>query len=46
MTIFTKEENQAWAHSLPGKMCSACLAIVDGDAVLMVKARYKDHWTP
>jgi 8-oxo-dGTP pyrophosphatase MutT (NUDIX family) len=43
--VFTKAENQAWAKTLTGKMCSACLAIVDGNKVLMVKASYKDHWT-
>lgn len=26
-------------------MCSACLAIIYKDKVLMVKAPYKDHWT-
>lgn len=43
--IFTKEENQAWAKKLPGKMCSACLILRASDKVLMVKAEYKDHWT-
>lgn len=43
--IFTKEENQAWAHKLPGKMCSACLILRTENEVLMVKAAYKDHWT-
>ena len=43
--IFTKEENQAWSKTLPGKMCSACLILRSNDKVLMVKASYKDHWT-
>ena len=44
--VFTKAENQAWSKTLPGKMCSACLAIINEDnEVLMVKAGYKDHWT-
>ena len=42
--IFTKEENNAWAKQLPGKMTSACLAIRYKEQVLMVKAKYKDHW--
>ena len=43
--IFTKEENQAWTKTLPGKMCSACIALQSSNQVLMVKAGYKDHWT-
>jgi len=43
--IFTKEENQAWSKTLPGKMCSACIALRSSGKVLMVKANYKDHWT-
>lgn len=43
--VFTKEENNAWAKQLPGKMTSACLAILQNNKVLMVKASYKDHWT-
>lgn len=43
--IFTKEENQAWANTLPTKMSSACIALVSDGQVLMVKAGYKDHWT-
>jgi 8-oxo-dGTP pyrophosphatase MutT (NUDIX family) len=43
--IFTDSENQAWQRMLPGKMSSACLAIINGEKVLMVKAHYKDHWT-
>jgi len=43
--IFTKEENQAWSKTLPGKMCSACVALRSSNQVLMVKACYKDHWT-
>ena len=43
--IFTKAENQAWSQTLPGKMCSACIAIRSNKQVLMVKASYKDHWT-
>ena len=26
-------------------MCSACLILISNKKVLMVKARYKDHWT-
>ncbi|PID29445.1 hypothetical protein CR983_03895 [Candidatus Saccharibacteria bacterium] len=43
--IFTAEENAAWARQLPGKMTSSCLAILHDEKVVMVKARYKDHWT-
>ena len=43
--VFTEEENNAWAKQLSGKMTSACLAIVQNNTVLMVKAGYKDHWT-
>ena len=43
--IFTKEENQAWSHNLPGKMTSACLVLRDDNKVLMVKAGYKKEWT-
>lgn len=43
--IFTKQENQEWTKTLPGKMCSACTALRVGNQVLMVKAGYKDHWT-
>lgn len=43
--VFTEEENNAWAKQLPGKMTSACLAILQNNKVLMVKASYKDHWT-
>jgi 8-oxo-dGTP pyrophosphatase MutT (NUDIX family) len=43
--IFTKEENQAWSKTLPGKMCSACITLRSSNQVLMVKANYKDHWT-
>lgn len=43
--IFTEEENKAWQRTLPGKLCSACVALRSGDKVLMVKATYKDHWT-
>lgn len=43
--IFTEEENQAWSKTLPGKMCSACIALRSSSQVLMVKASYKDHWT-
>lgn len=43
--IFTKEENQDWSNKLPGKMCSACMALTSSGKVLMVKAGYKEHWT-
>lgn len=43
--LFTRSENQAWAHSLAGKMTSACMIIRHADTVLMIKASYKDHWT-
>lgn len=44
--IFTEEENQAWSKRLPGKMSSACLALISPkNRVLMVKATYKEHWT-
>ncbi len=43
--VFTKAENQAWSKTLSGKMCSACLAIINDSKVLMVKASYKNHWT-
>src|SRR6266487_1689135 len=42
---YTKEENQKWQHTLPTKMCSACIAIRSSNKVLIVKACYKDHWT-
>lgn len=45
MKVFTREENQAWSKTLPGKMCTACVAIVHNDSVLMVKAGYKDYWS-
>lgn len=44
-TNFTDEQNIAWAKSLPGKLCSACVIIKSGQKVLMVKANYKNHWT-
>lgn len=44
--VFSEQENIRWSQSLPGKMTSACLAILrDDDKVLMVKASYKDDWT-
>ena len=43
--IFTEEENKQWMRTLPGKKTSACVALVTGGEVLMVKANYKDHWT-
>lgn len=43
--IFTDDENRTWLDSLPGKKCSACIAMIDNDCVLMVKASYKDSWT-
>lgn len=45
-TVFTTAENNTWAHTLPGKMTSACVALVaPGNHVLMVKASYKNEWT-
>ena len=44
--VFTTAENNTWAHTLPGKMTSACVALVAPDNhVLMVKASYKNEWT-
>jgi 8-oxo-dGTP pyrophosphatase MutT (NUDIX family) len=43
--IFTDSENKKWQRTLPGKMSSACIAIIQDEKVLMVKAHYKDHWT-
>jgi len=43
--IFTKEENRNWSSRLRGKMCSACIALCSHGKVLMVKTKYKDHWT-
>ena len=45
-TVFTTAENNTWAYTLPGKMTSACVALVaPGNYVLMVKASYKNEWT-
>lgn len=44
-TVFTEQENQAWAQKLPGKMTSACIVLRSSGKVLMVKAGYKNHWT-
>ncbi len=43
--IYTKEENQAWQRKLPQKKSSACVAFVENNKVLMVKATYKAEWT-
>lgn len=43
--VFTDEENKKWQRTLPAKITSACIALLSGDKVLMVKAHYKDHWT-
>lgn len=45
MKVFTREENQAWSKTLPGKMCTACLAVIHDNKVLMVKASYKNYWS-
>lgn len=45
MNVFTNEETRQWSKTLDGKMCTACLAIIVDDKVLMVKARYKDYWS-
>lgn len=43
--IFTKDEDRAWQLNLPAKRCSAALALIDSDMVLVVKATYKAFWT-